>query len=472
MPDWKRRLYHQMPPLFRNAAATVRGYQLRAWRYGTDTDQLVEEALARESWPLEQWKAYQDRQLSYVLQRAVKNVPYYKELWAARRRHGDNASTEYLENWDVVEKEAVRQNPLAFLADDCDPRRMYHEHTSGTTGKPISLWWSKDVIHQWYALFEARLRRWYGVDRHMRWAILGGQLITPTSQVKPPFWVWNAALNQLYMSSYHLMPELITYYLEALERYEVEYIYCYTSSAYAIASVALERGLRVPQLRVVITNAEPLFDYQRETISQAFQCPVRESYGMAEIVAAASECEHGALHLWPEVGVTEVQPDNWSTSDLQSGELICTSLLNTDMPLIRYRVGDRGSLRESSVKCRCGRDLRQLASVEGRSDDVLFTRDGRMIGRLDPVFKADLPIQEAQIIQNRLDLIRVCYVPGKDFTLAAEASISARLRERMGDVKVEFEQVKSIPRTNNGKFRAVICNLPIDERNSLKDMHE
>jgi len=470
MADWKLRLYHQMPPMLRNAAATLRGYELRSWRYGAETERLVEEALERDSWSSQQWQAYQQERLSDVLQRAATQVPYYKEQWAARRRRGDAASVEYLENWAVLEKEAVRQHPQAFLAEDCDTRNMFHEHTSGTTGKPISLWWSKDVIRQWYALFEARLRRWYGVDRNTRWAILGGQLIAPVNQTKPPFWVWNAALNQLYMSSYHLTPELIPHYLEAIERYKVEYIYCYTSSAYAIASIALERGLRAPQLRVVITNAEPVFDYQREVISRVFQCPVRESYGMAEIVAAASECGHGALHLWHEVGVVEVESEAGFGDGEQTGNLICTSLLNGDMPLIRYRVGDRGSVRDSAVKCGCGRELVQLKSLEGRSDDVLFTRDGRMIGRLDPVFKADLPIHEAQIIQDSLELIRVRYVPGKDFSTSVESSISARLRERMGDVRIVFEQVDSIPRTNNGKFRAVVCNLSAEERSRLRSM--
>ena len=55
-------------------------------------------------------------------------------------------------------------------------------------------------------------------------------------------------------------------------------------------------------MTVAITNAEPVFDYQRWAIAEAFQCPVRETYGMAEIVAAASECTAGKLHLWPEVG--------------------------------------------------------------------------------------------------------------------------------------------------------------------------
>jgi len=60
---------------------------------------------------------------------------------------------------------------------------------------------------------------------------------------------------------------------------------------------------------------------------------------MAEIVAAASECESGKLHLWPEVGWVEILENNQPVPNGTAGDLVCTGLLNRDMPLIRYRVG-------------------------------------------------------------------------------------------------------------------------------------
>jgi phenylacetate-CoA ligase len=309
-------------------------------------------------------------------------------------------------------------------------------------------------VRAWYALFEARCRHWYGVSRHDRWGMLGGQLVAPASQRRPPFWVWNAGLNQLYLSSYHLAPDLIPHYLDALRSYRVTYLLGYTSALYALATAVLESGGCGPQMKVVITNAEPVFDYQRQAIAKAFRCPVRETYGMAEMVAAASECEAGRLHLWPEAGVTEVV----------EGELICTGLMNPDMPLIRYRVGDRGALADAGESCPCGRTLPMLAGIEGRLDDVLYTADGRAIGRLDPVFKANLPVREAQIVQERLDHIRVRYVPAPGYNAAAGASIVARLQDRLGPVKVTLEELPEIPRTAAGKFRAVVCNLSTEEK--------
>jgi phenylacetate-CoA ligase len=207
--------------------------------------------------------------------------------------------------------------------------------------------------------------------------------------------------------------------------------------------------------------------YQREAIAAAFQCPVRETYGLAEMVLAASECPAGRLHQWPEVGVIEVFEGDQPVAGTAPGELVCTGLLNTDMPLIRYRVGDRGTRPVASEACACGRTLPTLAPPEGRLDDVLYTRDGRRVGRLDPVFKARLPVREAQIVQETLDRIRIRFVAAPDFTLAAAKSIVDRLHARLGPVEVIFEPVEQIPRTPSGKFRAVICELPASVRASL-----
>jgi phenylacetate-CoA ligase len=442
MNDAMLAAYHRLPAPAQSAAASLRGLYLRWWRYGAATDGLVEQALERESWSAEQWRVWQQEQLARLLDCAATRVPYYRELWAGRRQ-----SRERLENWPVLDRAAVRAAPERFLADDCRPERMYQEHTSGTTGSPLPLWWSRETTRQWYALFEARCRLWYGVSRRDRWANLGGQLVTPVARRQPPFWVWNAGLRQLYLSSYHLAPDLIPHYLEAVRRYRVRYLWGYTSSLYAMA---LEAGKRPDlDLEVVIANAEPVYDYQRETIEEAFGCPLRETYGMAELVAAASECAEGRLHLWPEVGVVEVL----------GGELVCTGLLNPDMPLVRYRIGDRGSLAREGEPCPCGRGLPLLASIEGRADDVLYTADGRRVGRLDPAFKARLPLREAQIVQEALDRVRVRYVAAPGFDGEAARSLVERLRNRLGEVQVELEQVSAVPRESNGKFRAVVSKI-------------
>ena len=453
-------LYHALPAPVRPVIAGLRGYYLRSWRYGSETDELAQAALDRERWSPQQWQCWQQERLTGLLHRASTEVPFYRECW--RDRTTGHAAR--LADWPILEKESLRTNPRAFVADGCDPRGMFHDHTSGTTGKSVDLWQTRQTVRFWYALFEARCRLWYGVSRHDRWGMLGGQLVVPVTRRRPPFWVWNAGLNQLYLSAYHLAPDLVPHYCDALRSHRVTYLLGYTSALHALATGILESGRKVPQMKVVITNAEPVFDYQRQTISEAFGCPVRETYGMTELVAAASECEAGRLHVWPEVGTIEILDGDKPAANGEAGDLVCTGLLNVDMPLVRYRVGDRGVTACSSEPCPCGRTLPVLGSTEGRLDDVLYTQDGRAIGRLDPIFKSKLPVREAQIVQERLDRIRVRYVPGPGYTTAAGRFIISRLQDRMGAVDVILEPLSEIPRTANGKFRAVICNLSPQEK--------
>jgi phenylacetate-CoA ligase len=450
-------LYHKLPPPFRSVVASSRGFYLRWWRYDNESERLVDEALERDSWSAEEWEAWRTDAVSKVLERAANMTPYYSGL--IRSRDFDWRS---LENWPVLEKATLRADGRQFVASDRNISRMFHDHTSGTTGSSLDIWLTRDTVKRWYALFEARARRWYGVSRHDRWAILGGQIVVPVGQQRPPFWVWNAGLNQLYLSAYHLSPELTDTYLDALLRYRVKYLMGYPSAMYQLALAALRAKRKDVQFKVAITNAEPVYEYQRTAILEAFGCPTRETYGMAEIAAAASECEKGSLHQWPEVGVVEVD----KPSSDGSGELICTGLLNRDMPLIRYRVGDRGKL--SDRQCECGRKLPVVEKIEGRNDDVLFTRDGRAVGRLDPIFKGGLGIEEAQIIQNSFTDILVKLVAADGFGSKQTAILKDRIRERLGDINVELETVDAIPRTSRGKFRAVICNLPSELRRELE----
>ncbi|HSE20429.1 MAG TPA: hypothetical protein VLB68_02195 [Pyrinomonadaceae bacterium] len=451
-------IYNLLPVRVRPVAAGLRGAYLRAWRYGPETDRLVDEALEKEKWTPEQWRSWREERMAFVLHRAATKVPYYREYWQKHRLRGDHSSFEILENWPILEKEPLQLNPRAFIADDCHPHRMFREHTSGTTGKSLELWWSLSTVRAWYALFEARCRLWYGVSRHDRWAIIGGQLITPVHQQKAPFWVWNYALNQLYCSAYHLAPGFLAAYLDALIRYRVRYLWGYTSALYELAQAALEFGGSF-NIRVAVTNAEPVFDYQRAAIEEAFGCPVRETYGLAEIVAAASECELGKKHLWPEVGWVETLNGAHPGNHDDRNELICTGLLNSDMPLIRYRTGDSGVLA-TEEKCSCGRTLPVVQAIEGRVDDSLYTADGRRIGRLDPVFKAGLPVREAQIVQETLGQLRIRFVAAPDYTTEAGRSMIERLQARVGKLEIVLEQVEKVPRTSNGKFRAVVCKLP------------
>lgn len=461
------RVYHLLPNVGRTMAVNLQGWLFRRGRYGPETDRLVEEAIERESWTPEQWKKWKEERLARILHRAATQVPYYRDQWQKRRAGGDKASWEYLENWPILEKQPLRHDSRAFVADDCDIRNMVEENTSGSTGSYLRLWRSQETVRMWYAIFEARARKWYGVSRDNRWAIMGGRLVAPAAQRKPPFWVYNRPLKQLYMSSFHLAPDLIPHYIKAYKDYGIEYVIAYPSNLETIGRWILQNGDQGLRFKTLIVNAEPLEAYQREIIEKAFKCPVRETYGMSEIVAAASECASGTLHMWPEAGWMEVLDQG---QPAQSGELVCTGLLNPDMPLVRYRVGDRATFPAHNKPCGCGRTLPAVLSIDGRNDDAIWTPDGRRIGRLDAIFKRYLPVDEAQVIQDTTTHITLKYVPGPKFQAGKdEMVVYKRVQEFIGNMDITLEKVDRIPRGANSKFRAILCKLPPEEIKAIKE---
>lgn len=245
-------------------------------------------------------------------------------------------------------------------------------------------------------------------------------------------------------------------YLDALRHYRVTHLIAYASSAAALARELLGVGLRATGPLVVLTNSEPVHPDQRDVIERGLGAKVRETYGMVETAAGASECKAASLHLWPDAGFVEILSDDGPEPVAvgATGRLIATALLNPDMPLIRYAVGDRARL-STRRSCQCGRALPMLDGIEGRTNDTLLAPDGRIVYWLNPVFYG-LPVSEAQIVQETRDTVRVIYVPAMGFTSHAGQEIRARLRKRMGDVSVQLEPVERIPRGPNGKFKAVV----------------
>jgi phenylacetate-CoA ligase len=105
-----------------------------------------------------------------------------------------------------------------------------------------------------------------------------------------------------------------------------------------------------------------------------------------------------------------------------------------------------------------------LEAIEGRFEDVCVTADGRELSRFDTVFKGITSIREAQVVQERLDLFRVCVVPSSDFSERDIEQLKRNMRLHVGDTPTEVVTVDAIERSPSGKFRAVICRVDGDVR--------
>ena len=203
----------------------------------------------------------------------------------------------------------------------------------------------------------------------------------------------------------------------------------------------------------MFTSSESLLAFQRETIEQAFGAPVRDRYGVSEFCVSMTECRERRLHVDMEFGIVEVEVEEES-EDWERGPLLVTGLANDATPLLRYRVGDVGT--RAKTPCPCGRPGDVFLDVDGRIEDYVMTPDGRLVGRLDHIFKEQLDVAEAQIVQETRDAVEVRVVRRPSWSAASERSLMKEIRSRLGDaIRVELAYLDAIPRESNGKFRAV-----------------
>ena len=351
--------------------------------------------------------------------------------------------------------------PIRVLSSrqDLHPGRDYSFYTSGSTGTPIASIWTRPEIRASLAIREARSARWAGVSFSRPRATFSGRMVEPDPLSRGPFYRFNLAENQVYLSPFHLRPDTAGQYVHALEKHKVEWLTGYAVSYYLLGRFILDQNIAVPPLKAIITTSEKVTPEMRHVMENAYRCRVYEEYSTVENVLFASECEYGKLHVSPDAGLVEIlRPDGTPCAPGETGEVVATCLMRNYQVFIRYRLGDLAAWDLEA--CPCGRGMPIIKEVVGRIEDVVIGPDGRQMVRFHGVFINQPHVREGQVVQEALAHIRVKIVPTDDFSAVDVQEIIHRVQQRLGEgVRVDVETVTEIPRTKAGKFQAVISNV-------------
>ena len=448
-------LYPALPIAAQNTACTIGGWWRSRTRFNPHFHATLVGLERSAQATLPELLARQRERLDRLLCRAREHVPYYRDLpEPEEHRDPEEAMRRTLAAIPPLEKRTYRDQPRAFLARDVPRHRLRRGRTSGTTGTALPLWYTPETLGEEYATVW-RLRRHSGVDVTSPHLSFTGQTIVPVHQTEPPFWRTNAWGGQTLFSIYHMTPENLRAYVDAVHAVPARYVQGYPSSIHLMARALLDAGRPLARGRVqaVFTSSESLLAFQRETIERAFGAPVRDRYGVSEFDVSMVECEALRLHVDMEFCIVEVEVEE-ETADFERGPLLITGLAGDATPRFRYRIGDVGT--RSKHPCPCGRPGQVFLEVDGRLEDYVLTPNGRLVGRMDHVFKEQLEVAEAQILQDDAKAIQVRIVPRATWTDASERSVVKEIRERLGDeIAIRIELVTEIAREPNGKFRAV-----------------
>lgn len=167
--------------------------------------------------------------------------------------------------------------------------------------------------------------------------------------------------------------------VQILKDFKITALACTPSYALRVGEVARDMGIDVASLPVKsgIFGAEPWSEAMRDSLQEMFGIKAYDIYGLSEVCGpgVGFECDYqDGLHInedyfYPEIIDTEtLEP----VAEGEYGELVFTTLLKQGIPLIRYRTRDITRIIPGT--CKCGRTLRRIERITGRSDDMLIIR--------------------------------------------------------------------------------------------------
>ena len=452
-------LYRHLPIWMQNLLVAIKGRWLEHQRYGRYYKEAFRELCVSDNWNQEQILAYKEKQLAHILKYAYEFCPYYKQKFDnANVSPDDFKHLNDIQKFPILTKDEVREHWAEMLSTKVKRKDLVQYHTSGSTGKALDFYWTKQSVqYYWAVVWRGRYR--LGVkkgDLHLNFT---GKLVVPLNQRKPPYWRYNRVLNQYMLNMQHIRKETIEDIAQFINNKHFRFFVGYPSIIYELALLCNQTKQKITAPpEYIFTSAEKVYDYQRTAIQEVFPgSEIVEHYGFSEEACCASQCECGIYHEDFELGHLELHEPYCAENKL-NGTLLATGFQNLGMPFIRYEIGDRAVFSER--QCECGRHNQVIENIEGRNEDYVITKDGMRFTRLDYLLKDTKSIAEAQIVQRKIGQIIVRVVRKYGFNELEEQMIRKIVHDQFSEnLEVEFEYVDFIKRTKAGKFRFIVNEL-------------
>ena len=416
---------------------------------------------------IDEIRALQLQRMKWSLSHAYENVPMYRARFDEAGVHPDDLETlADLAKFPFTYKADLRDNyPFGMFAVPQDQIIRVHA-SSGTTGKPTVVGYTKNDIDMWsdmvarsmrasgtrpgdivhvaygYGLFTGGLGAHYGAERL-------GCTVVPVSGGMTERQV--TLIEDFKPGTIMVTP---SYMLNILEQYQ-------------------KAGIdpRESSLKVGIFGAEPWTNAMRAEVEQAFDMHAVDIYGLSEVLGpgVANECVEtkDGLHVWedhfypeiidPETG--EVLPDG------EMGELVFTTLTKEGLPMIRYRTRDLTRLSPGTA-----RSMRRMEKITGRSDDMIILRGVNVFPtqveeqvlatpELGPYFQITLT-REGRLDAMAVEVEATPVSASVDARVASAEKLTQKIKDVIGVSAAVFVGEPGTVERSQGKARRVIDMRP------------
>jgi phenylacetate-CoA ligase len=431
----------------------------------------------------EDLRQLQGERLRALVKQVYDRVPFYRDLLDKSKIAPDTVrGLDDLQRLPITRKYNLRDEyPFGLFARPLKEVVRIHA-SSGTTGKPTTVGYTRNDIAMWANVMARSLACAGATDDDIVQVAYGYGLFTGGLGAHYGAELLGSAVIPISGSNTQRQ-------LMLMQDFGTTVLCCTPSFALYVWDVAQQLELDVTKfpLRVGVFGAEPWSEAMRRDIEQKWNIKACDIYGLSEIIGPGVSCEcveaQSGLHINddhflpeiidPETG--EVLPEG------EIGELVITTLTKEAFPLIRYRTGD--ITRLTTEPCVCGRTNTRMDRISGRSDDMLIIRGVNVFpsqvesvllmspqvephyrlivsrkGALDSL-EVQVEIKPAlykEVAEAILSLDDVTTFTEHDILLGLKDHIQKNIKDIIGvNTKVTFKQPGSIERSE-GKAQRVV----------------
>jgi phenylacetate-CoA ligase len=417
-------------------------------------------------------QALQLERLRWTLQHAYDHVPHYRRAFDARGVHPSDCRTlADIAKFPFTTKADLRdQYPFGMFAVPREQVVRVHA-SSGTTGKPTVVGYTRGDIDRWADLVARSIRASGGRAGDIVHVAYGYGLFT--GGLGAHYGAERLGCTVVPMGGGQTEKQV-----QLIRDFQPDIIMVTPSYMQVIIEEFERQGIdpRTMSVKVGIFGAEPWTEAMRHDIEVRAGIDAVDIYGLSEVMGpgVANECietKDGPViwedHFFPEIidpDTGEVRPYD-PASGTQEGELVFTTLTKEALPVVRYRTRDLTRLLPPTA-----RSMRRMGKIVGRSDDMLIIRGVNVF----PSQVEELVLQHGQLggqyqlvvtRQGALDELQVLCELLPTHAGADRATVGGTLRERIKTLigvtaTVSVGAPDSIERTLVGKARRVIDKRP------------
>lgn len=321
----------------------------------------------------EEMRALQSERLKRLVNKVYNNVEFYRtRMDEMGVKPSDIQTIDDIVKLPFTYKNDLRDNyPFKLFAVPMKEIVRVHA-SSGTTGKPTTVGYTKNDIDNWREVV-ARCLTMAGISSNDIMQISYGYGLF-TGGMGIHYGAETVGCTVIPISGGNTRRQL-----QLMSDFNSTVLACTPSYALHLADALAENGhtLADMKLKIGVFGAEPWTENMRLELEKKWGIKAFDIYGLSEVMGpgvANDCCEHAGLHVnedhfFPEtVDPITKQP----VADGEEGELVFTTLTKEGIPLLRYNTRDLSTLNRET--CACGRTTVRMKKITGRSDDMLIIR--------------------------------------------------------------------------------------------------